>query len=147
MLCLRLERAGWSIGIVATAAAAQVSGQLSRPGLSAFLIARNCLRYAREAAGRAGIAALLARYLRQTVHLLRVSLTGPHRRAALIQLFATWTGALAFFAGRSGPPPAWLPGRGELGTTRPSNRSGRTRTEAQRPRRSTAERWRRALRP
>jgi GT2 family glycosyltransferase len=117
MLCLRLERAGWSIGVASAAAGEQVSGQLSRPGLSAFLIARNCLRYAREAAGPVGIAALLARYLRQTVHLLRVSVTGPRRRAALIQCCATWTGTLAFLAGRSGPPPAWLPGRGELGST------------------------------
>jgi GT2 family glycosyltransferase len=115
MLCLRLERAGWPVGVVPAATAEQISGQMSRPGLSAFLIARNCLRYAREAAGRAGIAALLARYLRQTVHLLRVSVTGPRRRAALIQCCAMWTGTLAFFAGRAGPPPVWLPGRGELG--------------------------------
>jgi GT2 family glycosyltransferase len=115
MLCLRLERAGWPTGVVRAAAAEQISGQQSRPGLVAFLIARNCLRYACEAARWAGIAALLARYLRQTVHLVRVSVTGPRRRAALIQCLATWTGTLAFFAGRAGPPPPWLPGRGELG--------------------------------
>jgi GT2 family glycosyltransferase len=115
MLCLRLERAGWPAGVVQDAAAEQVSGQLSRPGLSSYLIARNCLRYARAAAGRPAIAALLARYLRQTIHQLRVAVTGPRRRVALIQCYATWAGALAFFAGRTGPPPPHLPGRGELG--------------------------------
>ncbi len=114
MLCLRLERAGWPTGVVHDAVAEQVSGQPSRPGLTSYLIARNCLRYAREAAGAPGVLAALARYLRETIHLLRVILTGPRRRAALIHCYATWAGALAFFAGRTGPPPARLPGRGEI---------------------------------
>ncbi len=133
MLCLQLERAGWAIGVVDGAVAEQVSGQSARPGLTAFLIARNCLRYATEVAGRRAVIALLVRYVRQTIHLLRVATTGPRRRAALIQCCATWVGTVAFFAGRGGPPPAWLPGRGELGATRPPSRSARTRTGAQPP--------------
>lgn len=115
LLCLRLKRAGWSTGVVQAAVAEQVSGQSSRPGLTSFLIARNCLRYAREAAGPAAVVAALLRYLRQTIHLLRLAVSGPERRVALIQCYAMWAGALAFFAGRTGPPPRRLPGQGELG--------------------------------
>lgn len=115
ILCLRLERAGWATGVVHGALAEQVSGQLSRPGLTAFLIARNGLRYAREAAGIAAIAATLLRHLRETIHHLRRAVTGPQRQVALIQCCATWVGVLAFFAGRGGAPPPWLPGRGDVG--------------------------------
>lgn len=115
LLCLRLERAGWSTGVVQAAVAEQVSGELSRPGLASFLIARNCLLYAREVAGPPAVAATLARYLRHSIRYLRAGLTGPRRRVALIRCYATWAGALAYFAGRMGPPPASLPGSGELG--------------------------------
>jgi GT2 family glycosyltransferase len=115
LFCLRLERAGWSTGVVQAAVAEQVSGQISRPGIASFLIARNCLVYAREVAGVPAVAATLARYLRLSTQYLRATVTGPGRRVALIRCYATWAGALAFFAGRMGPPPARLPGSGDLG--------------------------------
>jgi GT2 family glycosyltransferase len=114
VLCLRLERAGWPTAVVHEAVAEQTPGQISRPGPVSFLIARNCLRYGREAAGRLAIAAALLRYLRETIHYLRVAISGPRRRVAVIQCYATWAGVLAYFAGRTGPPPARMPGSGEL---------------------------------
>ncbi len=113
-LCLRLERAGWSVRVVEGAVAEQTAGASSRPGAVAFLLARNGLRYACAAAGRWAIVPMLARDLRESVHCLRLALTGPRRRAAAIQCFATWVGVAAFFCGRAGPPPRWLPGRGDM---------------------------------
>lgn len=114
MLCLRLERAGWSIGVVQGALAEQTAGALSRPGPVSFLLARNGLRYAREAAGTPAIAASLLSHVRETIHYIRVAVTGPGRWTALIQCYGMWIGVLAFFARRSGAPPARLPGRGDL---------------------------------
>jgi GT2 family glycosyltransferase len=113
-LCLSLERAGWRTGVVQGAIAEQSAGQVSRPGPVSFLLARNGLRYAREAMGRWAIVPALLAQVRETVHLLRVAVTGPARRMALIQCCASWVGVLAFFAGRRGAPPRWLPGRGDV---------------------------------
>jgi GT2 family glycosyltransferase len=113
-MCLRLERAGWETGVVQAAVAEQVAGSESRPGSVAFLIARNGLRYALAAAGPPGVVAALLRYLRETIQLVRLAVNGPQRRVSLIRCYAMWVGALAFFAGRTGPPPRWLPGQGEL---------------------------------
>lgn len=113
-LCLSLERAGWRTGVVQGAVAAQSAGQVSRPGPVSFLLARNGLRYARQAAGRRAIAPALLAHLRETVSYLRVAVTGPERRMALIQCCGSWIGVLAFFAGRQGAPPRWLPGRGDM---------------------------------
>jgi GT2 family glycosyltransferase len=115
-LCLRLERAGWSVRIVEGALAEQTAGASSRPGAVAFLLARNRLRYACAAAGRLAIVPMLARALRESAHFVRLALTGPERRAAAIRCFATWVGVAAFLCGRSGPPPSWLPGRGDMRT-------------------------------
>jgi GT2 family glycosyltransferase len=114
-LCLRLERAGWRTGVVQGAIAEQSAGQVSRPGPVSFLLARNGLRYARQAVGRRAIVPVLLAHMRESIHLLRLGLTGPRRRAALIQCYASWIGVLAFFAGHTGPPPGWLPGRGDMG--------------------------------
>jgi GT2 family glycosyltransferase len=113
-LCLRLEHAGWSVRVVQDAVAEQAAGASSRPGAVAFLLARNGLRYARSAAGRWAIGPMLVHDLRVSIHFIRVALTGPGRRAAAIQCGATWVGVIAFLAGRTGPPPAWLPGRGDM---------------------------------
>jgi len=113
LLCLRLEQAGWDVGVVSAARAEQSAGTVSRPGPVAFLQARNGLRYARELGTRGSVAAAVGRLSRETVHLLRVATTGPQRRSALIQAFTAWVGVLAFVAGRAGAPPTWLPGRGD----------------------------------
>lgn len=131
-LCLRLERAGWSIGVVRAAVAEQSAGALSRPGPVAFLLARNGLRYARAVGGRSALLPILRMQARDSLHLMRVVVTGPRRRVALIQCYATWVGVVASLAGRTGAPPDWLPGRGDMG---PAFRrfAGRRRT-ADRPR-------------
>lgn len=113
-LCLRLERAGWSVAVATGAVAEQTAGALVRPGPVAFLLARNGLRYAYAVAGRAALLPMLGRHVRDSIHQLRLAVTGPRRRIALIQCYATWLGVLAFLAGRTGPPPAWLPGRGDM---------------------------------
>lgn len=128
-LCLRLERAGWSVGLVPGAVAEQSAGALSRPGPVAFLLARNGLRYAQAAVGRSALRPMLAMHVRQTGRLLRRAVIGPRRRVALIQCCATWVGVAAFLAGRTGPPPSWLPGRGDMGPA-VTRRSRRTRTAA-----------------
>ncbi|HEY6397221.1 MAG TPA: glycosyltransferase family 2 protein [Solirubrobacteraceae bacterium] len=129
-LCLRLARAGWSVRVVQHALAEQTAGASSRPGAVAFLLARNGLRYAREAVGRRAIVPMLVHDLRVSAHFLRVALTGPGRRAAAIQCGATWVGVLAYLAGRTGPPPAWLPGRGDMQAGRLRRRRGRRGTAA-----------------
>lgn len=113
-LCLRLERAGWSVRVAQGAVAEQTAGASSRPGAVAFLLARNKLRYARAAAGRAAIVPTLVGQARESIHFLRLAFTGPERRAAAIGAFATWVGIAAFLCGRGGPPPRWLPGRGDM---------------------------------
>jgi GT2 family glycosyltransferase len=113
-LCLRLERAGWAVRVVHGAVAEQSAGTSARPGAVAFLLARNGLRYARAAAGRWAVVPMLLRDVRVSVHFLRLALTGPERRAAAIQCAATWVGVAAFMFGRTGPPPSWLPGRGDM---------------------------------
>jgi GT2 family glycosyltransferase len=113
-LCLRLERAGWSVRVVEGAIAEQSAGASSRPGAVAFLLARNRLRYAHAAAGRWAIIPALITELRETIHFLRLAVTGPGRRAAAIQSLAAWVGVAAFLCGRGGPPPRWLPGRGDM---------------------------------
>jgi GT2 family glycosyltransferase len=118
-LCLRLERAGWAVGVVLDAVAEQASGSLTRPGTASFLMTRNTLRYAREAGGSPFVAQQLARHGRELLYFAREVIIGPKRRIALIQILATVLGTVAFLAGRGGPPPAWLPGRGaDLGRER-----------------------------
>lgn len=113
-LCLSLERAGWSVGVVESAVAEQTGGAGSRPGAVAFLLARNGLRYARDSGGGAYARSALRRLARETVHFLRIAATGPERQASLTMAFGTWVGVAAFLAGRGGAPPAWLPGRGDM---------------------------------
>jgi GT2 family glycosyltransferase len=113
-LCWRLERAGWSVRVVGAAVAEQTSGQTSRPGPVTYLLVRNNLRYARAVVGRTAVPPMLGRVIRDSIHYARVAVTGPDRRPALIMLCATWTGVVDFFRLRIGPPPSWLPGRGDL---------------------------------
>lgn len=113
-LCLRLERAGWSSGVVEAAVAEQTSGQSSRPGPATFLLTRNDLYYIREVAGSAAILPALAKHLLASTRYMRCAVLGPGRRLAIIQCCAMWIGVAAFFGRRMGPPPRWLPGKGDL---------------------------------
>jgi GT2 family glycosyltransferase len=118
-LCLRLERAGWRIGVVAGAAAAGETGHASRPGAVAYLMTRNNMRYRRLVAGGAGVLDGLRAYARETVHLVRLMLDPRSPRAArrfnFAQLTGIWAGVGGFLLRRRGRPPAWLPGLGEMG--------------------------------
>jgi GT2 family glycosyltransferase len=113
-LCLRLEHAGWGVGVVDRARVEQTAGSVSRPGPVAFLRARNDLFYVRGYGGWPAVARALRRYVRDSIHLLRLSVTGPRRRVAVIECYAKWIGALAFLGRRRGAPPEWLPGRGDM---------------------------------
>jgi GT2 family glycosyltransferase len=129
-LCLRLERAGWRIGVVADAAASGETGHSSRPGAVAYLIARNGMRYRRVVAGSGGVLDGLRRHARDTVHFVRLTLdprsTRTLRRSSVAWLAGTWAGVGGFLLGRHGRPPTWLPGLGEMGKP-----AGRQRRRAQ----------------
>jgi hypothetical protein len=129
-LCLRLERAGWAVRVVQGAIAEQSSGQPTRPGLAAFLQTRNGLSYASKLAGQGAVWRAGGCYARETVHYARLAATGPRRQMSLIQCFATWIGVVAFLSGRrSGPPPPWLPGQGDVAVRRPGWRAPAGKTE------------------
>lgn len=118
-LCLRIRRAGFSVGVVLDAGADQDSGAAKRPGPWAYLLTRNGLAYARRAAGRAGVARLGAKtsfyVLRE---LLRTLVRGVGLRPG--PAGETWAvatgrarGLIDFARGRWGPPPR-LPGGGDV---------------------------------
>lgn len=119
-LCLRLERAGWRSGVVADAVATQVTGHQSRPGAVAYLLTRNKFRYRWLVAGRRGVLDGLKHQPREAVHNVRM-VVDPRspwhvRRFYFARAVGTWAGVGAFLLRRrSGPPPAWLPGLGEMG--------------------------------
>lgn len=113
-LCLRLERAGWSIRVVEAAVAEQTSGQSSRPGPVTYLLTRNGLRHARDAAGPLALAPVLAARVLESLRYARLVVTGPQRRLAVVRCSAMWLGVLAYLGRQTGPPPRWLPGSGEL---------------------------------
>jgi GT2 family glycosyltransferase len=131
-LCLRLERAGWRAGVVADAGAAGETGVASRPGAVAYLMTRNNMRYRRVVAGGVGVLDGLRLCLRETVHYVRMMLDprspGSMRRASFANVTGTWAGVGGFLCGRNGRPPGWLPGLGEM---RSSRRSGPRRRAAQ----------------
>jgi hypothetical protein len=106
-LCLRVQRIGWRVGVVLDAEAEQESGQLTRPGLHAYLISRNGFEYARRAAGFVGVAATVRRAIVESFELTRAyPAAGPlERAAARTKLAGMWLGFLDFLRRRFGPPP------------------------------------------
>ncbi len=120
-LCLRARRAGFGVGVVLAAQADQAPGSAKRPGAWAYLTTRNGIEYAHRAAGARGLAAITARSaLIVAINLARVVLrrTGlregsPAEPWALA--VGTARGALDRYRGHWGPPPANLPGRGDVG--------------------------------
>lgn len=117
-LHLRARRAGWRIGVVAGVEAGQDVGGLGRPGPYAYLMARNGVHLARLAAGPAGVAAGVARFAFYAAVYARRLLDPRRSAASRLQARAYVAGVrrgLAdYFRGRWGPPPADLPGMGDL---------------------------------
>jgi GT2 family glycosyltransferase len=111
-LCLRAARAGWRIGVVRAAQAEQQYGNLKRPALHAYLMARNGSEYFRRAGGPVAVFIWLCRQVSPSWELLKVwkgRRSTPGRRfQAQATLRAKLLGILAFFARRSGVPPTWL---------------------------------------
>jgi GT2 family glycosyltransferase len=119
-LCRRLAAAGWRAGCVLDAHAAQAAGVQKRPGAYAYLHTRNALEFARRmggpgAAARAAGAAVLRLPLRR---LMRRGSTPEVRTAAAQATAGGLAGILAFALRRFGPPPAHLPGMGDVTVAR-----------------------------
>jgi GT2 family glycosyltransferase len=116
--CLRVKRAGWGVGVVLDALAEHHAGGSRRPGAYQYLTARNGLEFARLLSGRRGVAGAIYRYVKESVNLMAIQLNPrsdrSHRRLAHVRLTTLWLGTLAFSRRRWGPPPAGLPGVGDI---------------------------------
>lgn len=117
-LCLRAKRAGWEVGVVLEAEAAQSSGEIRRPGAFSYLMSRNGLEFARLVGGRRAQVAAIGRDIAQSYRLvkMRFSPKSDKRRRwfATASLVAMWMGVVAYFQGRWGPPPSNVPGLGDM---------------------------------
>jgi N-acetylglucosaminyl-diphospho-decaprenol L-rhamnosyltransferase len=119
-LCLRVQRAGFAIGVVVDALADQAPGGAKRPGPWAYLLARNRLAFARRAAGGRGVVTglrygswLVLSELART--LARATPLRPGRPAETWAVaVGTARGMVDFARRRWGPPPTNLPGAGDL---------------------------------
>jgi GT2 family glycosyltransferase len=119
-LCLRLGEAGFGVGVVLDARADQEPGSNKRPGAWAYLNLRNGAACARRAAGRPGLARFLLRGGAETaLQALRAALRAIHLRPGSPR--EPWAMAVGGFSGfrdyargRWGPPPAGLPGMGDM---------------------------------
>ncbi|HEX6489373.1 MAG TPA: glycosyltransferase family 2 protein [Candidatus Dormibacteraeota bacterium] len=127
-LCLRARRAGWPVLVALDARAYQAPGASRRQGAYEFLMTRNGIEYARRLGGwravltalnanRDKLGALASQGLRRGA-----PLRTEHGRA---RTYGIVLGALAFFLRRWGPPPAWLPGLGDIKFTKPPAGSDR----------------------
>jgi N-acetylglucosaminyl-diphospho-decaprenol L-rhamnosyltransferase len=119
-LCLRVRRSGASVGVVVDAVADQAPGGAKRPGAWAYLLTRNGTEYARRAVGARGVLAMTAREARlaglEMARALarRLGLRAGEAAEPLAVAVGTVRGLLDYFRGRWGPPPADLPGMGDL---------------------------------
>jgi GT2 family glycosyltransferase len=119
-LCLRARRAGFGVGVVSAAQADQAPGAGKRIGAWAYLTTRNGIEYAHRARGLRGLAVITLRSLaivavnlaRTVLRGLRLRPGGPAEPWALA--VGTGRGAVDRYRGRWGPPPADLPGLGDL---------------------------------
>jgi N-acetylglucosaminyl-diphospho-decaprenol L-rhamnosyltransferase len=122
-LCLRVARCGFRIGVVTGARADQAPGGAKRPGAWAYLLARNGIAYARSYAGVRGLAAASARaagtgfvgLARASARALRLRAGSPAEPRAVA--IGALRGLVDYAGGRWGPPPAGLPGMGDLSNT------------------------------
>ncbi len=117
-LCLRVQRAGWEIGVVVAAIAEQASGAARRPGAFSYLMSRNGTEYARRVGGVYGVACALRRALSESGGhvgcVARRRTPAEQRAASRATLEAIWLGMLDFARRRWGPPPARLTGLGDV---------------------------------
>jgi len=120
-LCLRVRRAGWGVGVVLAARADQEPGAVKRPGVWAYLMTRNGVEYGRRATGLSGLIGSLLRANRATALAVgratvrRLGLRpGPWREPWSLAVGAA-RGQIDFARRRWGPPPADLPGSGDVG--------------------------------
>lgn len=119
-LCLRLRAAGFGVGVVLDARADQEPGSNKRPGAWAYLTLRNGAACARRARGRAGLLRFFARTGAETAFQLgRAGLRGTHLRPGSPR--EPWAlavggarGLLDYARGHWGPPPAGMPGMGDM---------------------------------
>ncbi len=119
-LCLRMLRAGFGVGVVVDAFAEQAPGGPKRPGAWAYLQTRNGAEYARRAVGLRGAFTLEGRAVGLVAfNLARVLLRTVRRRPGGVR--EPWIlavgiarGAVDFLLRRWGPPPASLPGMGDV---------------------------------
>jgi GT2 family glycosyltransferase len=120
-LCLRVERAGYQVGVVLDACADQDPGGPKRPGPWAYLLTRNGIAYAQRALGNRAAARLLAAAAwRVGFELARAASRklglrpGPASEPGAVAIGVA-RGAVDFLRGRWGPPPSDLPGAGDVG--------------------------------
>jgi GT2 family glycosyltransferase len=118
--CLRVQRAGFKIGVALGAVADQEPGGAKRPGPWAYLLTRNGAEYARRAVGWRGAVTIEGRAAGYAVFcLLRVLVRCVRRRPGGARepwaiAVGTARGGLDFLRRRWGPPPPNLPGMGDL---------------------------------
>jgi N-acetylglucosaminyl-diphospho-decaprenol L-rhamnosyltransferase len=119
-LCLRMSRAGFRVGVVVGARADQAPGGSKRPGPWAYLLTRNGMAYAYRFAGARGLVSVtggallnaLVELVRTSARATRLRPGSPAERWAVA--VGTFLGVADFFRRRWGPPPASLPGTGDL---------------------------------
>jgi N-acetylglucosaminyl-diphospho-decaprenol L-rhamnosyltransferase len=120
-LCARARHAGFGVGVALAARADQEPGATKRRGAWAYLMTRNGLAYAHRVAGTRGLAITGLRALESVlVNLIRTGLRRTGLRAGDVEeswaiAVGTARGSIDFIRGRWGPPPAGLPGLGDLG--------------------------------
>jgi N-acetylglucosaminyl-diphospho-decaprenol L-rhamnosyltransferase len=124
-LCLRIGRAGFRVGVVLAARADQDPGGPKRPGPWAYLLTRNGLAYAKRSVGVRGVLYIAARALGVIAYELFRALVRatPLRPGSPAEPWAVAVGMargmLDFARGRWGPPPASLPGGGDIANLEP----------------------------
>lgn len=120
-LCLRARQAGFAVGVALGARADQEPGATKRLGAWSYLMTRNGLAYARRARGARGLIATGLRTVRTVVlSLVRTLLRGSGLRPGGREepwaiAVGSARGGLDYVRGLWGPPPADLPGSGDLG--------------------------------
>jgi N-acetylglucosaminyl-diphospho-decaprenol L-rhamnosyltransferase len=127
-LCLRVRRGGFRVAVVLDAEAEQSPGSQQRPGAWSYLMTRNGAAYARRARGLAGLTGFLGwTALLVVKNLARVALRVLRLRSGSAEepwvlVVGMSRGAGDYFRRRWGPPPAGLPGGGDIGNTAPPSR-------------------------